>query len=1008
MILNPAQRPAWSRYVIAVLAVALAAAVRAWPLGVLGTRAPFLTFYPAVILAALGGGLAGGLLATALSALLVSVVWMEPVGQFSIRDPADWLAVGVFVASCATISWVTQAMQRAQARASEAEAQVKLAMERSRTEEGLRRYELLAEHSRDIILHMRRDDGRILEANAAAANAYGYTRGELQSLSIHELRAAGARGLTASQMAEADTGGILFETVHRRKDGSTFPVEVSSQGATIGGRRTLISVIRDVTERKRDEEALRRSEASLRGILDATQESVWLFDPDGVVLMANETALLRFGKPAKEVVGKHFDEILPVELARSRLARLKEVVESGRPVELEDERGGISFQHSFYPVPDAKGCVTCVACFSRDITAGKRAEEALREGEARFRRLVKLAPIPLCFVNRDGELSYVNDRFVEAFGYTHDDVPTLKKWWQLAYPDERYRRWVVETWESSVRRAAETKRDIEPIEYAVTCKSGTVRRVVISGITLEDSLLATFLDITERKQAEEALRESEERYRSMFRNMAEGFALHEIVAGPDGAPCDYRFLDVNPGFERLTGLKAADVIGRTVREVLPGIEPRWIETYGRVALTGEPATFESHAAALDRWFEVFAYRPAPWHFAVIFMDVTARKRAEERLREAQKLESLGLVAGGVAHDFNNLLVGVIGNASLAKEFLPPGSPASDLLDGVIGAGEQAAHLTRQMLAYSGKGKFLVEALDLSALIPEMIGLVRPSMARKIVLSLDLDQALPPIEADRGQVQQVFMNLALNAAEAIGSHEGLITVRTGVQDVDESYVRRQPETASLLPGKYVCLEVRDTGCGMDDATKARVFDPFFSTKFVGRGLGLAAVAGVVRGHQGAITVTSAPGKGSIFTVLFPASGRVPAATPVPPVRGALLGSGTVLVVDDEEVVRTIAKRALERYGYQVLAAESGMAAIDILKRHDGEIAVVILDLSMPGMSGEEALPELRRIRPEVKVLISSGYSEAEAMRLFQGQQVSGFIQKPYTAKGIVEKVKVCLG
>jgi CheY-like chemotaxis protein len=302
----------------------------------------------------------------------------------------------------------------------------------------------------------------------------------------------------------------------------------------------------------------------------------------------------------------------------------------------------------------------------------------------------------------------------------------------------------------------------------------------------------------------------------------------------------------------------------------------------------------------------------------------------------------------------------------------------------------------------------MEPLSLSVIIPDMVGLVRPSISKKIALHLDLKHRLPLIEADCGQMQQVFMNLVLNAAEAIGSHDGMVTVRTGVQMVDPAFLRLNPEAEGLQPGEYVFLEVHDTGCGMDEGTKAKIFDPFFSTKFTGRGLGLAAVAGIVRGHRGAILVRSTPGKGSSFTVLFP-SGRNPAdQLPAPAPRAALLGSGVVLVVDDEAVVREMAKKVLERHGYTVLMADSGTAAIDVFRRHPAGIALVLLDLSMPNMNGEETLPELRKIRPETKVIVSSGYSEAETMALFRGQQVSGFVQKPYTSTGLAEKVKLALG
>jgi signal transduction histidine kinase/CheY-like chemotaxis protein len=423
---------------------------------------------------------------------------------------------------------------------------------------------------------------------------------------------------------------------------------------------------------------------------------------------------------------------------------------------------------------------------------------------------------------------------------------------------------------------------------------------------------------------------------------------------------------------------------REFRVVWPDDSEHWVASHGRVHFEGEDAG--RHAV----------------RFVGVNMDITERKKAEERLRQAQKLESIGLLAGGIAHDFNNLLVGVIGNASLAETMLPPGHEAIGLMDRIVKTGEQAAQLTRQMLAYSGKGRFFIERLNISDLISEICPLIQPSIAKKIELRLELDRGLPPIEADKGQIQQVIMNLILNAAEAIGSDAGVVTVTACLREVADRHATELPT------GTYVCLEVCDTGCGMDEATKARIFDPFFSTKFIGRGLGLAAVGGIIRGHQAAITVTSAPSKGSCFTVLFPTAEGTDADSPPPASETNLVGSGTVLVVDDEEVVRDVAKHTLERYGYQVLLANSGLAAIDVFKRHPGEITLVVLDLSMPGMGGDEALPELRRIRPNVRVVVSSGYSEAEMMRLFAGQRISGLIQKPFTSTRLAEKVKIALG
>jgi CheY-like chemotaxis protein len=351
----------------------------------------------------------------------------------------------------------------------------------------------------------------------------------------------------------------------------------------------------------------------------------------------------------------------------------------------------------------------------------------------------------------------------------------------------------------------------------------------------------------------------------------------------------------------------------------------------------------------------------------------------------------------------------MGNASLAQEMVPESSPVADVLGEIVGASERAAHLTRQMLAYSGKGRFVVERLDMSAVVADMARLVQPLIPSRVDLRLELAASLPAVEADAGQMQQVVMNLVINAAEAIGDSQGSVWVRTGVRDVDSHYIQLALQNSDIDPGPCVFLEVRDTGCGMDEATLARIFDPFFTTKFTGRGLGLAAVAGIVRGHKGAIRVASQPGVGTTFLVLFPAlASPAPAATATrKPAPADCAGTGIILVVDDEQVVLSTARMALERHGYTVREAASGPEAAEVLKREKAGIAAVLLDLSMPGMSGQETLSLLRQIQPSLKVIVSSGYSQTETLRQFSGQPISGFIQKPYTSTRLAESVQAAL-
>ncbi len=466
-------------------------------------------------------------------------------------------------------------------------------------------------------------------------------------------------------------------------------------------------------------------------------------------------------------------------------------------------------------------------------------------------------------------------------------------------------------------------------------------------------------------------------------------------------------------FRNSEGWKYADIVHpddlemvrRTVSEAIERREPFVIE-YRIVTESGaERWVYEKGQGVFNDDGEALFLDGA-------IFDITERRRAEqERIRlettvqQAQKLESLGVLAGGIAHDFNNLLMGVLGNADMARSTLSPTAPAHTYLLSIETAARRAADLSNQLLAYSGRARFVVEPIDLSSVVKEMVHLVEVSVSKKAAVQYDLPAGLPAIEGDATQIRQIALNLITNASDAIGEQAGIISVSTGVMECDAEYLSAGDVSDNAEEGIYCYIEVADSGCGMDSETLDRIFDPFFTTKFTGRGLGLAAVLGIVRGHKGVIKVRTAPGKGSTIRVLFPATRRQAEASATQDTASdKWRGEGTVLLVDDESVVRSVTKKMLERIGFNVITASDGEEAVAAFERHADELKLVLLDMAMPRMGGDEAFQKIRQIRSDARVIISSGYDEQEATKKLVGQGLAGFIQKPYSLTSLAAQIR----
>jgi PAS domain S-box-containing protein len=885
--------------------------------------------------------------------------------------------------------------RRLQARVEELER------DHAEAEEQASRYRHLVTHARDLLWEIGRPHGRITYLNPAAEQAFGIPPGEWQGREFLEYVAPEHRNRLRELFQSAVTDQGDSAQIHFQiKSASGDILELEAHAMVVrddqGELKAVHGVARDVTHEKAEAEALRASEAHYRMLTERAQDTIAEIDETGRFVYMSPNVRERLGYEPEELIGtSSFDLLHPEDVSKiaDAFQNLTRTGVSKRPVYRLRHRSGewrwIEGTGNTFETPAGTQHTVIV---SRDITDRMRVEEALRRSETRYRTLVENAQDLVYEVDEDGVVLYVSPNLREVLGYdpeTHVGADVLEHVHPADLNPTR-----------DVLRNMMRLRGIARTELRYQHADGRWRWLEVRGRAFRGPDghprgVAIVADITSRKLAEEDARVAIQQLRTVVANAP--VALIAVDREGIITLCEGRGLEGS-------GLDPERILGRSVFEFMQG-QPSILKALRR-ALRGIDVS--RIVPFGNRVFEA-RYRPmraddgSITGLIAVATDVTERVRAEEehkrlesRMQLAQKLEGLGVLAGGIAHDFNNLLTSILGYAGLALKDLPAGSPTREQVGRIEEAARRAADLTSQMLAYAGLGEAKIEAIDLRQLVERMVHLLEVSVSRRGALRCELETDLPPIRADSGQITQVVLNLITNAAEAIEGKDGVITVRTGVMEADREYLSHTYLHDEIPEGEYVYLEVADNGCGMDEETHSRIFDPFFSTKFTGRGLGLASVLGIVRAHLGTITVDTELGKGSSFRLLLP---KTASAVKKPP-KGSeppdsWRASGAILVVDDEQDVREMLSTLLPRFGLDVLLAAQGNEATALLRKHSEEVTAVLLDLTMPEMGGEEALEEIRRIRPDVPVILMSGYTEHYASTRVQSADLTDFLQKPFT-------------
>jgi len=626
----------------------------------------------------------------------------------------------------------------------------------------------------------------------------------------------------------------------------------------------------------------------------------------------------------------------------------------------------------------------------------------IKEGEAKLKQVFDFLPSGVG-VNMGGQLVYANSKLAHMLGYSNPNDIINQRMLSYVSPEDRAR--AIQRKNTIVQNA----KPVKETEMLFLKRNGETLEAAVQSEPFyfdgQDAILVVIRDITHIKK--------EQKQRQLLTQAIMQSSEAIMILNTEG-----KVEMCNPAAAEVYGEVQDSMVGQAMAELRGGKvgDPLYNEIISTIQ-RGKTWEGEVRLPRLDDT-RLVARRAAPvldeqgkvQYQIVVDRDITKERQQQEKMEHVQRLESLGVLAGGIAHDFNNLLTAMMGHAALAHTQCDATANTHKHITAIEQACDQAASLCQQMLAYSGKGKFVTEPINLSDLIHDMTRLLEVSIHKNVTMLYELTPTLPCIEGDLSQIQQIVMNLIINANEAIGDRNGNIILATGVMQADSQYLNSIYFQKENLPeGSYVYLEVSDTGCGMSEETKNRLFEPFYTTKFTGRGLGMSAILGIVQGHHGVIKLDTKEGQGSSFKVLFPAVADTQ-STALPSAKQHVSNPythATILLVDDDESIREVTTMLLESEGYQVIQAVDGMDGVEKLQQYAKQIDCVLLDMTMPRMGGEDAFSEMQRIKPNIHVLLSSGYNEQSATQHFTGKGLSGFIQKPYTPESLFEKLSQIL-